>query len=259
MRKARSAQIARLLSQTLSYLTILILLLAALLITEAPAPAKEPVKEGAIPVGEAGLKAAGVGEIVLPEPDTTGPLSLETLISKRRSVREYSDRPVLLSELSQLLWAAQGITGENGFKRAAPSAGAKYPIELFVLAGNVDGLRPGIYRYVPSTHTLVTVKREDARGTLCAEALSQECVEAAPLDIVITGVYERTMEKYGERGVRYVHIEVGAVAENIYLQAESLGLGTVFVGAFSDEGVRSLLGAKEEVAPLGIMPVGVKR
>lgn len=259
MRKARSAQVARMFSQTLSYLTILILLLAALLITAAPAPAKEPAKEGAIPVGEAELKAAGYGEVALPEPDKTGPLSLETLIAKRRSVREYSDRPVLLSELSQLLWAAQGVTGEGGFKRAVPSAGAKYPIELFVLAGNVDGLRPGIYRYVPSTHTLVTVKREDARGTLCAEALSQECVGKAPVDIVITGVYERTMEKYGERGIRYVHVEVGAVAENIYLQAESLGLGTVFVGAFSDDGVRNLLGAKEEVAPLGIMPVGVKR
>jgi SagB-type dehydrogenase family enzyme len=195
--------------------------------------------------------------VLLPKPGETGPLSVEEAIARRRSVREFRDAPVLLPEVSQLLWAAQGITGEDGFKRAAPSAGAKFPMEIFVVSGNVDGLPQGVYRYVPKTHALEIVRRGDVRAELCDEALSQEWVETAALDIVIAGVYERTMEKYGERGIRYVHIEVGAVAENIYLQAETLGLGTTFVGAFSDAGVKKILRISAE--PLGIMPVGVRQ
>jgi SagB-type dehydrogenase family enzyme len=182
---------------------------------------------------------------------------VEEAIARRRSVREFKDAPVLLAEVSQLLWAAQGITGEDGFKRAAPSAGAKFPMEIFVVAGNVDGLPQGVYHYIPKTHALELVRRGDVRAELCDEALSQEWVETAALDIVTAGVYERTMEKYGDRGIRYVHIEVGAVAENIYLQAETLGLGTTFVGAFSDAGVKKILRISAE--PLGIMPVGVRQ
>jgi SagB-type dehydrogenase family enzyme len=197
-------------------------------------------------------------EVALPEPSKSGQISVEGAIAARRSVREYGDDPVLLSQLSQILWAAQGITGERGFKRAAPSAGAKYPLEIFVAIGNVERLAPGLYRYKPETHSLSVARTGDVRRELCSEALSQECVRGAPLDVVIAADYERTMEKYGDRGVRYVHMEVGAVAENIYLQAESLGLGTVFVGAFSDGGVKKLLGV-DDVEPLGIMPVGVRR
>jgi SagB-type dehydrogenase family enzyme len=255
-KRERETRMSRRFSEALSFTAILFLLLAAMLVTEAPA--KEPVRTEAEPAEEADIRAAGLGEISLPEPETSGPLSVEEAIARRRSVREYGERQVLLSEVSQLLWAAQGITGDGGLKRAAPSAGAKYPIEIFVVVGNVETLLPGIYRYRAEGHTLSPVAKGDMRERLCAEALSQECIQAAPLVIVLTGVYERTMEKYGDRGIQYVHIEVGAVAENIYLQAEALGLGTVLMGAFSDGGVKELLGA-DDVAPLGIMPVGVKQ
>ena len=198
------------------------------------------------------------GGIALPPPAKSGPLSVEEAIQSRRSVREFRDEPVTLGQLSQLLWAAQGITGKHGFKRAAPSAGAKYPIELFVVAGDVEGLPAGIYRYHPKFHALSLVEEGDVRETLWSEALWQEWVKNAPLSLVIGAVYGRTMGKYGERGIRYVHIEVGAVAENVYLEAESLGLGTTFVGAFSDGGVKKILGAAD-VDPLGVMPVGVPR
>jgi SagB-type dehydrogenase family enzyme len=231
---------------------------ALILLTGTPAKVREITKSEATVESEAALKAANPDEVALPLPGETGPLSVEEAIWRRRSIRAFKDSPVLLTELSQLLWAAQGITGGDGFKRAAPSAGAKYPLEIFVVVGRVDDLMAGVYRYVPSTHSLSVVRRGDFRGPLCDDALSQEWVEEAALDIVITGVYERTMEKYGERGIRYVHMEVGAVAENVYLQAESLGLGTTFVGAFSDDGVKRILLADDE-EPLGIMPVGVRR
>ncbi len=209
-------------------------------------------------VGCAETETRSAGEIALPHPAKTGPLSVEEAIQKRRSIRELGGGRVELSDVAQLLWAAQGITDENRGRRAAPSAGAKYPVELYVVAGKVDGLAPGLYHYAPGLHILTAVKEGDVREELCKEALSQEWVRDAELVIVIAAVYERTMEKYGERGVRYVHIEVGAVAENIYLQAESLGLGTTFVGAFSDDGVKKVLGIAD-AEPLGIMPVGTRR
>jgi SagB-type dehydrogenase family enzyme len=201
------------------------------------------------------LSGAVRAEVSLPMPTLEGELAVESAIAARRSVRRFTNDPVTLEQLSRLLWAAQGITGEDGFKRAAPSAGAKYPMEIFVVAGRVEGLEPGVYWYVPSGHTLNLLSVGDHRRELSDYALSQEWISDAPLSLVITGVYERTMEKYDERGIRYVHIEVGAVAENVYLQAESLGLGTTMVGAFSDEDVRELLRA--DVSPLGIMPIGV--
>ena len=208
-------------------------------------------------VGCAESETGRAAEIALPAPRTTGDLSVEEAIQGRRSIRELGGGEVSLSEVAQLLWAAQGVTDEGRGRRSAPSAGAKYPIELYVVAGEVSGLRTGLYHYVPERHALALVKEGDVRGELCREALSQEWVESAELVILITAVYERTMEKYGERGIRYAHIEVGAVAENVYLEAESLSLGTTFVGAFSDEGVKRVLGLSGE-APLGIMPVGTR-
>ena len=230
---------------------------ALIILTGTPAKVREITLEEDTPKSEEELKMAHPDVVPLPRPAKTGPLSVEEAISRRRSVRKFGDASVLLSEVSQLLWAAQGITGEDGVKRAAPSAGAKYPMEIFVVAGKVDDLAPGVYRYVPKTHSLEVIRRGDLRSELCDEALSQEWVEEAALDIVIAGVYSRTMEKYGDRGIRYVHMEVGAVAENIYLQAETMGLGTTFVGAFSDDGVKKILRINAE--PLGIMPVGVRQ
>jgi len=243
----RRHEVGRFLTEALSFLGILSLLFAALFILADPAAAAE---------AQGGAAAVTADEISLPAPAKTGTLSVEAAMAQRRSVRELTESAVTLNQLSQLLWAAQGITDEKGLKRTAPSAGAKYPIEIFIVAGNVDGLASGIYRYRPQTHSLALVKKGDARAALCDEAVSQEWVRTAPLDLIITAVFERTRVKYGDRAERYVHIEVGAVAENVYLQAESLGLATTFVGAFTDEGVKKVLGLGDE-APLGIMPIGV--
>jgi SagB-type dehydrogenase family enzyme len=228
---------------------------ALILLTGTPAKVREVALNEAERAGESEIRDKNPDVVPLPEPGKSGPLSVEEAIAKRRSVRSFRDAPVLLSEVSQLLWAAQGITEEGGNKRAAPSAGATYPLEIYVVAGNVEDLMPGVYRYRPFDHSIEVVRRGDLRAELCAKALSQEWVEDAALNIVIAAVYERTMDRYGSRGVRYVHIEVGAVAENIYLQAETIGLGTTLVGAFSDDSVADLL--RIEAKPLGIMPIGV--
>ena len=195
--------------------------------------------------------------IDLPQPTLRSDISLEETLRERRSVREYTDTPLSLGEVSQLLWAAQGVTADWG-GRTAPSAGGLYPLELLLVVGNVDGLEPGVYRYRPSEHQLVKAREDDVRDSLAQAALGQGCVSEGAIDIVIAAVYEKTMRKYGERGVRYVHMEAGHAAQNLYLQAASLGLGTVVVGAFYDDQVRDILGLRESEAPLYIVPVGRK-
>lgn len=194
--------------------------------------------------------------ISLPEPAKKSSLSLEEALWERKSVRRFRDKPLKLSDISQLLWAGQGIT-RDGFYRTAPSAGALYPIELYLLAGRVDGLREGIYRYYPRKHILTGVRDGDHRKDLCAAALGQDPIRDAAAVIVIGAVYARTTGKYRERGVRYVHIEVGHVAQNIALQAVSLDVGTVVIGAFHDDEVKRVVGMKSE-EPLYIMPLGVR-
>ncbi len=196
------------------------------------------------------------GEIVpLPEPKLVGEMSVEEAIAKRRSIRSYRNEPITLGQLSQLLWAAQGITYWKRKFRSAPSAGATYPFEVYVVAGNVEGLFPGVYRYDPFNHTLVLVKEGDYRRALQRAALDQAWVGRAAVDIVLVAYYERTTSYYGERGVRYVHMEAGHIGQNIYLQATALGLGTVAVGAFYDDDVAEIIGTGG--APLYIFPVGV--
>ena len=196
--------------------------------------------------------------IYLPAPDLEGETSLEDTLHRRRSVREYTVDPLNLSEISQLLWAAQGITDPTG-KRTAPSAGALYPLEIYLVAGKVDGLAPGVYRYIPAEHALVRVLERDPRNEIYAAALSQDAINDAPAVLVIAAVYERTAGKYGGRGDRYVHMEAGAAAQNIYLQAESLNLGTVFIGAFHDDQVKKALQLQGQEQPLGLLPVGKVR
>jgi SagB-type dehydrogenase family enzyme len=157
--------------------------------------------------------------------------------------------------LAQLLWAAQGITGPEGL-RTAPSAGALYPLEVDVAIGEVGGLPSGIYRYSPDRHELVLVKEGDRRRELRAAALGQDYVEAGAAVITLAAVYGRTTEKYGERGIRYVHMEVGHAAENVWLQATALGLGAVAVGAFDDGPVKRILGLARDEEPLCLIPVG---
>lgn len=195
------------------------------------------------------------GRITLPEPLFKSKILTEEALKRRRSVREYQDKPLTLEEISQLLWAAQGITGEYGM-RTAPSAGALYPIELYVVAGRVDGLAAGIYRYRPKGHELQKVAEGDKRGDLYQAALEQESLRDGAAAVVIAAVYGRTTRKYGGRGIMYVHMEVGSIAENIYLQAVSLGVGTVFVGAFDDDRVKKVVNMAEGEEPLAIMPLG---
>lgn len=166
--------------------------------------------------------------------------------------------PLSLQHLSQLLWAAQGITGPDG-GRAAPSAGALYPLELYVVAGDVDSLTPGVYRYAPERHELIKHAGDDRREALAAAALGQSWVQRAPAVLVLAGVYERSAAKYGSRARRYTHMEAGHAAQNVYLQATAVKLATVIVGAFDDEAVRETLGLPADHAPLGLMPVGHPR
>lgn len=194
-------------------------------------------------------------EIRLPPPATKSEISVEEALFKRRSVREYKDEALTLEEVSQLLWAAQGITSRWG-GRTAPSGGALYPLEIYLVAGKVKGLEPGVYRYRPHGHLLTNIVQGDKRFALFNASFWQSPIKNASISLIICAEYQRTTRKYGERGRRYVHIEVGHVGQNIYLQAESLGLSTVAIGAFSDEAVKKVLGVKEE--PLYIMPVGRK-
>ncbi len=195
------------------------------------------------------------GRVKLPEPCSTSNTSVETALSKRRSIRDYSGENLTLEEVSQLLWAAQGITAPWG-GRTAPSAGALYPLELYVVVGDVEGIDKGVYKYKPEEHELKKVKEGDIRAELADAAGGPECVRDAAIDIVFTAVYERTTGKYGGRGIRYVHIEVGHAAQNVYLQAVSLDLGTVVIGAFIDDQVKELVNAGEQENPMYIMPVG---
>jgi SagB-type dehydrogenase family enzyme len=202
-----------------------------------------------------GSKIPHSGRIALPPPKVSGTISVEEALLARRSVREYAAEPLDIAQVSQLLWAAQGITSPSGF-RTAPSAGALYPLEVFVACGNVTGLLPGVYRYIPDSHALERIIDRDIRDDLYRAALRQESVRNAPAVIAITADYNRTMRKYGERGIRYVHMEAGHASENICLQAYSLGLGTVTIGAFDDGAVKDLLGMPQGFAPLYLMPVG---
>jgi len=201
--------------------------------------------------------APGKTIISLPAPEFDGNTSVEQALLERRSVREYRDEPLSLPEIGQLLWAAQGITSPSG-KRTAPSAGALYPLELYLVAGNVEDLRVGIYKYLPHDHALKEITTGDKRSDLTNAALKQESILKAPAMIVLSAVYERTRVKYGDRGDRYVHMEIGFAAQNIYLQAEALELGTVFIGAFYDDSVKKILGMQDDEQALGIMPFGVQ-
>jgi len=197
-------------------------------------------------------------QIYLPPPSQKGRLSLEEAIDRRRSTRDFSPRAVSQSQLSQMLWSAQGTTDSRHHYRAVPSAGATYPLEIFVVCGanSLEEIEEGIYHYDTKTHSLTLHHQEDVRPELSEAALDQEFISEAPLDIVICAVYERTLRRYGRRTERYVHMEAGHAGQNINLQATALGLGTVAVGAFNDELVREALRLDEPYRPLYIMPVG---
>jgi SagB-type dehydrogenase family enzyme len=186
-----------------------------------------------------------------------GETSLEKSLHERQSTRRYAPGMISLSEISQLLWAAQGVNRPNGF-RTTPSAGALFPLEVYLVAAAVEGMPAGVYRYLPGSHSLAPLGRGDVRERLSSAALGQECVRGGAAVLVIAAAYHRTTGKYGQRGKRYVHIEAGAAAQSVHLQAAALGLGTVFIGAFDDDLVEDVVGMPSSESPLGLMPVGRK-
>jgi SagB-type dehydrogenase family enzyme len=197
----------------------------------------------------------------LSAPMLDGKVSVEKAIKQRRTIRAFLNEPLTLAQLSQILWAAQGITDDRGLKRAAPSGGALYPIDVYVVAGQngVRGLAPGVYTYDPSGHLLEKIADADARQDVAVAALRQMWMATAPVILVLTAEYRRITIKYGDRGERYAMIEVGHIGQNIFLQCEALGLGAGIVGAFYDNEVARAVSAKKNHEPLIIMPVGWKR
>jgi SagB-type dehydrogenase family enzyme len=196
--------------------------------------------------------------IELPRPFVTGGLPLSEAVSLRRSIRSFSASPVQLFQLSQILWAAQGITQAFKHIRAIPSAGATYPLEVYAVIGDngIEKVDSGVYHYEIQGHILSLHIPEDIRADLAGAALGQESISVAPVSLVICAVYDKTMIRYNIRGERYVFMEVGHAGQNIYLQSTALGLGTVAIGAFRDDDVRKVLQLDSKVRPLYIMPVG---
>ncbi|MDI6731328.1 MAG: SagB/ThcOx family dehydrogenase [Candidatus Margulisbacteria bacterium] len=191
--------------------------------------------------------------ITLPTPKGNGKMSVEESILRRRSVREFHQYDLSNEQLSQLLWVAQGIS-DAAFKfRTAPSAGALYPLTIYIAR------KDGIYRYVPVEHKLVQVSSEDKRPSLVRGALAQTFLKEAPVVMIIAANFKVTYEKYGPRAFRYVFTEIGHVAENVHLQAVALNLGSVPVGAFWDDVIKSALGLPEEQDPLYLIPIGYPR
>jgi SagB-type dehydrogenase family enzyme len=197
-------------------------------------------------------------EIKLPPPVYKGNISIEEALLKRRSVRRYKNEALKLNQISQLLWAAQGTTEEFGSGRTAPSAGALYPLEVYLVSGNIDSLAPGIYHYIPFGHRLLRIADGDMRTSLTAAAGMQGALSRCAAVIVIAAQYKRTTKKYEERGIRYVQLEAGHAAQNICLQAVSLNIGTVTIGSFKDSLIKQILILPADEEPLYLMPIGKK-
>lgn len=195
-------------------------------------------------------------EIKLPEPSLKGKKSLEEVLFRRRSVRNFKSEILLIEEISQLLWSTQGITEKNWGLRTAPSAGALYPLEIYAVVGNVKDLDAGVYKYNTEKHSLIKTLDGDRRRELYNSALQQESILQAPVSFIIAALFQRTAIKYGQRAERYVWIEVGHAAQNLLLQATALDLSAVPIGAFYDDKVKDALILPVEEKPLYIIPVG---
>ncbi len=194
--------------------------------------------------------------VYLPDPKLKSETSVEEALNKRRSIRDYTKQPLSLEEVSQILWAAQGITEKSYGLKTAPSAGALYPLEVYLIAANIKDISEGIYKYNPGNHSIKKIEDGDKRMEISNASLRQEAIEECSALIIITAIYERTSVKYGDRAERYVHMEVGHAGQNIYLQAVSLGIGTVMMGAFRDEALKKVLKLPANEFPLAIYPLG---
>jgi SagB-type dehydrogenase family enzyme len=203
----------------------------------------------------------GHASISLPKPSSDGKVSVEKAIKQRRTIRDFQERTLSLNHLSQLLWSAQGITDLTKGRRVAPSGGALYPLDIYILIGEngVEKMEAGIYHYLPKEHSMSMILKGDRRREISSASLSQMWMAKAPVTFIITAEYKRITGKYGERGIRYALIEVGHVGQNLFLQAEALGLGAGIVGAFNDLEVSKVAGLPPQHEPLLMMPVGYKK
>lgn len=200
--------------------------------------------------------------VPLPHPAADTPLG--HLLRTRRSVRRFSDAPIMLAELAQLLWAAQGVTGDEG-RRTAPSAAGQFPLRLYVSAGNVSELPPGLYVYEPRQHALAQVVSDDLRPTLADAAIGEQpWVEAAAViiavaaDLAAIDAHFAEQQPDGHRGTRYAYMETGAVSENVHLQATALGLGMVLVGGLDDTAADAALSLSANEKTAALLCVGRK-
>jgi SagB-type dehydrogenase family enzyme len=199
--------------------------------------------------------------IQLSMPAYDGTVSVEKAIKERRTVRAFRPKPLTSTQFSQILWSAQGITDEKGGFRAAPSGGALYPLDVYAVVGErgVEGLKCGVYHYHPEGHSIQLILKGDRRKDVANASFWQMWMANAPVIFVVTSEHERITRKYGKRGIRYAHIEVGHVGQNIFLQSGALGLGAGIVGAFHDGAVAEAIGAPKAHEPLIIMPVGYRK
>lgn len=188
--------------------------------------------------------------IALPQANHNGSMSLEQSIANRRSIRTFASKPLSIGQIGQLLWSAQGITEKNRGFRAAPSAGALYPLETHVV------LPAGIYRYDPHRHELKRIVDGDRREALQQASLGQDAVGSAPAVFVFSAVFQKTAIRYGARASLYVPIEVGHAAQNLLLQATAQGLAGVPVGAFNERRVAEVLRLARNERPLYLLPLG---
>ncbi len=190
--------------------------------------------------------------INLPKPSQDGSMSLERTIATRRSWRDFRSQPLTPEQIGQLTWAAQGQDTKSRY-RTAPSAGATYPLELLL----VD--EQGLFHYLLGEHALEKLSAQDLRSALVSAAWEQGFIEAAPLTLVFAAEFARTTGHYGRRGMRYVYMEAGHAVQNVHLQAEALGLGSVAVGAFDDLGVGKVLSLPDKLEPIYMVVVGYRR
>lgn len=204
--------------------------------------------------------AAGPGRenadaIPLPDPDTSGGSSLAWTLQNRHAARDFLPGSIRLQALVQLLWAAQGETDRTTTRRAAPSFNNLYPLSVYVLAGNVERLNGGCYQYLPEDHALRRMTLDDLREPL-AQSLREQWIANAPVVLIFAGDYERAAQRLGKNSARYVDIELGHAAQNVYLQATALHVGTIFFAIFDHKKINALLNLSPQELPVGIMPVG---
>jgi len=183
-------------------------------------------------------------KIDLPAFEPSQPISLDRTLRQRKSIRDYQDMPISKGQLAYLLWASTGIQRiEDGYEfRTAPSAGALYPIETYVLVNNVKSLEPGIYHYAIRSHQLEVLEKRDLRRQIAAASLGQDMCTTAAAVFIWTAIFERCKWKYGQRAYRYIYLDAGHIAENLALTAVSLNLGTCEMGALYDDHVNAIIG-----------------